>query len=269
MRLVAVSWRGEFFAQDPTDGFLVPVGHTGFTRINSLTVTPDDRVLCIAEREDANPVVIEIDPDTGRGAEVCVLDAMVDARALAAAPSGVLYGVIVRPDAYSRCTFVEINPRTGHIATLIDTGWIGIQSLECCPHGDLFAVVNPYTTNGVTRPGLVLRVDAIEWSMRKVAEIPDCPSVQSIAFDECDIGHISWRENKAVHTGANPIALTGVDTETNHITIDETVWNIEGADIRGIGFLHLHRWWELCGTDGGHGRERTPPAPPPSEELPR
>ena len=259
MRLVAVSWRGEFFAQDPADGFLVPVGHTGFTRINSLTVTPDDRVLCIAGREDANPVVVEINPATGRGTVVCDLDAMVDVRALAAAPTGMLYASIARPDDKYRNSIIEIDPVTGHVAVLRQHKCIGIQSLEFCPHGDLFAYLNAYTEGGTgeVRPAWILRVNTTDWTLRRVSPCPDHPDAQSLAFDECDVGHIAMHENKMTHRGATPILRTRVDADARSIIIEDAAFAPRGVDIRGIGFLGAHRACEPTSTN--HLAETTHP----------
>jgi hypothetical protein len=261
VRLVAVTWRGEFLADDPQDGFLVPVGHTGFTRINSLTVTPDDRVLSVAQRDGgANPVLIEIDPDTGRGTVVCTLDRPVDVRALAAAPTGMLYAAIARPEDQNRNSIVEIDTATGRVAVVMDLNVIGMQAMEFCPHGELFAFANASrnVTTGAARAAAVLRIYQDDWSLGRVSDVDAKHPVQSLAFDACDVGHLAWRPNAHLHEGPSPIARTVVDPETRTITIADIVFDPTGADIRGIGFLGARRRWEQCGC-ADHASHPMPP----------
>lgn len=243
VRLVAVSWRGEFFAQDPADGFLVPVGHTGFTRINSLTVTPDERVLAVADSGRADgvrPVLIEIDPATGRGSVVCELDRESDVRALACAPSGALYAAVARPDDMFRTTMAEIDPRTGHVATLRETGLIGVQGMEFCPHGELFSFANAQSGETKPRSAMVLRVNAEDWSARTVSETSDRRSVESLAFDACDVGYLALVLRGHDEVWATAVAGTETTGDPPRITVGDAVWELTDVDLRGIGFLRAH-----------------------------
>ncbi len=268
VRLVAVSWRGEFFAQDPTDGFIVPVGHTGFARLNSLTITPDERILSVATPPDANPILIEIDPDTGRGTPICTLDAPVDVRGLAAAPSGALYAVLARTDDHFRNSFAEINPANGHVAILRDSNWIGMHSLEFCPHGELFTYINPFTaySTGATRPAAVLRVDMTDWSLHRVSNVSEDSVIQSLAFDQCDRAYLSARPNAFTNVAPSIIAPTDVQEESGHVIVGDAAFRVPSSDIRGIAYLGAHTFW------ADHASELGEPVPipdaPHSEQNP-
>jgi hypothetical protein len=133
----------------------------------------------------------------------------------------------------------------------MDYNVVGMQALEFCPHGELFAFANANrnTTSGVPRPAAVVRINQDDWSLWRVADVDAKHTVQSVAFDACDVGHLAWRPNTHLHEGPSPIAKTIVDPEARTITISETIFDPAGADIRGIGFLGAHRWWEVCGCD--------------------
>lgn len=258
VRLVAVSWRGEFFAQDPADGFLVSVGHTGFTRINSLTVTPDDRVLAVADSGRADgvrPVLIEIDPATGRGSVVCELDREADVRALACAPSGALYLIESHADDEHRCSVAQLDPELGSIAELARLDSDGVNGLEFAPDGELYALL----TDGERQAAGIVTLNPADWQPKRASGFMNCPwPMGSLAFDGIGACHVSYRIDTAVDEWLSTIVAIDCLVEDGPVHWSDAAYTLRGSPVCGIGFLGAREWYENLYRPGAEVAEYGP-----------
>lgn len=135
--LLGCGYGGSFFKIDPNNGTGTSIGATGFDLLNSLARDPSGTFYSVAHRD-----LITIDPNSGAGTLVATVQPQDDIRALAFSSTGVLYavrnggplGATDVPD-----DLVTINPSSGAVTVVGNTGRNGIQGLAASAQGTLYA----------------------------------------------------------------------------------------------------------------------------------
>jgi hypothetical protein len=173
--LVGCAYGGSFFKIDPNNGSGVLIGPIGFNGLNSLARNSTAEMYSVAGRD-----LIRIDPNTGNGTLVVTIQAPYDIRALAFSPAGALYavtnggglGATGVPD-----DLVTIDPSTGIVTVIGNTGREAIQALAFAANGTLYAwdinrgllTINTTTAaatlvNPAITPGSVADIQSIAFS---------------------------------------------------------------------------------------------------------
>ncbi len=138
------------------------------------------------------PMVIEIDPSTGRGTFVTKLNASVftsvnHIKAIAFSPADVLFAIApgTTPSGASSDALYTIDLTTGTETLIGFTGISRLDALAFAPDGTLYGWQNPFTFYSLTTPGLgLVTIDPSTASVTDVNPLLDAShTVRSIAFD--------------------------------------------------------------------------------------
>jgi hypothetical protein len=177
---------------DPATGVVAPIGLTGFTRLNSLTMDISGGLFSVGRASSGGPddKLISIDPATGAGAVIGTIrlpGEVVSVRGLAVSPDGSFY-VDNAPQGSSGVgphNLWRIDRATG-VGTMIGSlGGFSAQSLDFGPDGQLYGWDFTSKNAGPQFRGLgLVRIDPATAAVTDVAPAIDSVdnTLQGMAF---------------------------------------------------------------------------------------
>ena len=151
--LFAVTFQGSLYRINTATGAATLIGATGFDRLNAAAMDCSGAVYSARGRNPTLPAdvnqLIQINPVTGVGTQVCNWGAANDIRGLAFGDGDTLFAIRDNSTADSLCT---IDLRSGVVAEIGPTGRNDLAGLSAAPDGRLLAI-------GVLPPGAVYDID--------------------------------------------------------------------------------------------------------------
>jgi hypothetical protein len=181
--LIGVTWNGSLVELDTTTGSSTTIGYPGFSSLNSLAVDSQGDLYTIPDSESNTGLLIKINPQTGQGTIATTFNndfngVKASVRDLAFSNDGMLYGIHnnAGPGFIGEDSLFKLNPNTGEVTLIGDTGLSSLQSLAIASDGSLYS----WDFNGV---GLV-KINPFTGVATDVnASLNSNENIQDLAFD--------------------------------------------------------------------------------------
>ncbi len=213
--IYGVSWTGDFYAVDETDGSGTRIGPTGFLNLNAMVSDAAGKLYSY------RGTLVTVDPLSGIGTAGPRVTPTLDFRGMAFSPDGTLFatdsggGGRVPDDLYT------IDVATGVATRIGSTGMPGVQGLAFDPAGKLYG----WETGSGT--GIGLGLIAIDPQTGAATDVN--PAVGGRAFD---VQTIEFAADGTLFGAVNQ--LFTIDVTTGALT---PIGSGGYSDLRGVAFV--------------------------------
>ncbi|MCT7974352.1 Calx-beta domain-containing protein, partial [Laspinema olomoucense] len=143
--LIGVTWNGSLVELDTTTGSSTTIGYPGFSSLNSLAVDSKGDLYTISDSDSNTGLLIKINPQTGQGTIATTFNndfngVKASVRDLAFSSDGTLYGIHDNGSGFQKeDSLFKLNPNTGEVTLIGDTGLSSLQSLAIASDGSLYS----------------------------------------------------------------------------------------------------------------------------------